>query len=223
MLVAIRTVMLGTVISLALSLAGPVAAASAEEGLWSKLAFAIPRQRAFKVPSPDRKKTIQIEDRSLVVIDGGMAVPGIEGYTLLLPAEIAWAPDSKAFFITSNEGGIGEELWFVTAYVVESDRVNYYDVTGEAGDRFREFVKCPDAGEMHFGAIKWLKESKNLLVVAEVPERASCSEKGTIRGYIIEVPSGKVLSELAPKKLVEDWGEFLGPRFSKKPPPRPSP
>ena len=214
MVVNIRTLILLTMLSP--MLAGPAATASAEEGLWSKQAFSIPRQRAFKVPSPDRKKTVLINDLSLVVIDSGAAVPGIEGYTLLLPAEIAWAADSKAFVITSNEGGAGEEAWFVTVYMLEYDRVKYFDVTSEAADRFKEQSKCPDAGEPHFGAVKWTKESKNLLIVAEVPERASCTAAGTFRGYIIEVPSGKVLNELAPKKLSEDWGEYLGPRFSKK-------
>jgi hypothetical protein len=215
-IVSVRIYVLLIMLSLMLPLAGPVATAGAEEGLWSKQAFSIPRQRAFKVPSPDRRKTILIADLSLVVIDGGAAVPGIEGYTLLLPAEISWAPDSKSFVITSNEGGSGDEAWFVTVYTMEYERVNYYDVTGEAADRFKEQIKCPDAGEPHFGAIKWLKESKNLLVVAEAPERSSCPEKGAIRGYIIEVPSGKVLSELAPKKLVDDWGEYLGSRITRK-------
>ena len=199
-----------------LSLVHPISEAAAEEGYWSKQAFSIPRQRAFKVPSPDRKKTVMISDLSLVVVDSGAAVPGIEGYTLLLPAEISWAPDSKAFVITSNEGGSGEEAWFVTVYMLENDRVNFIDVTTEASDRFKEQIKCPDAGEPHFGAVKWVKESKNLLVVAEAPDRASCAAAGNIRGYIIEVPSGKVLKELSPKMLSDDWGEFLGPRFAKK-------
>jgi hypothetical protein len=212
----IRKIILLTMLSFVLPLDGPANTARAEEGIWSKQAFSIPRQRAFKVPSPDRKKTILIADLSLVVIDGGAAVPGIEGYTLLLPAEISWAPDSKAFVITSNEGGSGDEAWFVTVYMLEYDRVKYYDVTAEAGNRFKELIKCLDAGEPHFGAIKWVKESKNLLVVAEASGRSSCPEKGTIRGYIIEIPSGKVLSELAPGKLYDKYGDFLGLRFANK-------
>ena len=216
MTVGVRILILLTLLLVLHPLTGPVTAAFAEEGLWSKSAFAIPRQRAFKVPSPDRKKTILISDLSLVVIDGGSAVPGIEGYTLLLPAEIAWSPDSKAFFITSNEGGSGEEAWFVTIYMIEYDRVNSYDITLEAANRFRDLMKCPDAGDPHFGAVKWTKESKNLLVVAEASARASCAEKEAFRGYIIEVPSGKVLSELEPKKLIDKWGAYLGPRIAKK-------
>ena len=215
MTMGIRSSILLTALLLLPPLTAPVQSASAEEGLWSKSAFSIPRDRPFRVPSPDRKKTILIADLSLVVIDSGSPVPGIEGYTLLLPAEVSWASDSKAFVITSNEGGIGEEAWFVTAYVLEYDRISYYDVTEEAAFRFKELTKCPDAGEPHFGAVKWTKESKNLLVVAEAPERASCPARGTVRGYIVEVPSGKVLSELEPTKLSERWGEYLGMRVSR--------
>lgn len=212
----IRTLILLVVLSLVHPMAGPIREADAEDGRWSKQAFAIPRHRAFKVPSPDRKKTVMVADLSLVVLDGGEAVPGIEGYTLVLPAEISWAPDSKAFVITSNEGGSGEEAWFVTVYTLENDRVNPIEVTAEAADRFKEQIKCPDAGEPHFGVVKWVRESKNLLVAAEAPDRASCAEAGVFRGYILEIPSGKVLKELSPKMLSDDWGEYLGSRFSKK-------
>ncbi len=196
-------------------LAGAVPKTAAEEGVWSKQAFSVPRQRAFKVPSPDRKRTVLVQEMMLAVTEAGGPVPGIEGYTIMLPAEIAWAPDSKAFVLTANEGG-QDEAWYVTVYVLEYDRVNYYDVTVEAAGRFKERYACLASDEPNIGAIKWLKESKNLLLVAEVPARASCSEKNARWGYIVEVPSGKVLSELEPKKLQDDWGEYLGPRFVKK-------
>ncbi|MEK6743365.1 MAG: hypothetical protein AABZ15_07145 [Nitrospirota bacterium] len=211
---AARRVLLTTLILFSL-MAGSGNQVSAEEGTWSKHAFSVPRQRAFKVPSPDRKKTVLVQELMLAVTDAGMPVPGIEGYTIVLPAEIAWAPDSKAFVLTANEGG-QDEGWYVTVYMLEYDRVNYYDVTAEAAVRFRESVKCLGADEPNFGAIKWLKESKNLLLVAETPARASCSDKNARWGYIVEVPSGKVLSELDAKKLQEDWGDYLGSRIIKK-------
>lgn len=196
-------------------LAGAVPKIAAEEGAWSKQAFSVPSQRAFKVPSPDRKKIVLVHEMTLAVTDAGVPVPGIEGYTIVLPAEIAWAPDSKAFVLTANEGG-QDEAWYVTVYLLEYDRVNYYDVTAEAAGRFKERFACLANDQPNIGAIKWLKESKNLLLVAEVPARASCSEKNVCWGYVVEVPSGKVLSELEPKKLQDDWGEYLGPRIVKK-------
>lgn len=189
--------------------------ASAEEGTWSKQAFSVPRQRAFKIPSPDRKKTVLIQEMRLAVVEAGVPVPGIEGYTIMLPAEIAWAPDSKAFVLTANEGG-QDEAWYVTVYMLEFDRVNYYEVTAEAAGRFKERYACLASDAPNIGAVKWLKESKNLLLVAEAPARTSCSDKNVLWGYIVEVPSGKVLSELEPKKLQDDWGEYLGPRIVKK-------
>lgn len=203
------------VLLLLISAADPRARAFADEGMWSKQAHSIPRGRDFRVPSPDRKRTVLIRELALIVVEGGAPVPGIEGYTVLLPAEIAWAPDSKAFVITSNEGG-SDEAWFVTAYVLEYDRVNYYDVTVEAAVRFRELLQCTDEGEPAFAAVKWLKESKNLLIVAEAPARWQCPDAGRLLGFIVEVPSGKVLSEIPAKKLSEDWGEYLGQRIIRR-------
>jgi len=188
---------------------------SAEEGVWSKQAFSVPRQRTFRIPSPDRKKAVVVQEMMLAVIDGGVPVPGIEGYMIALPAEIAWAPDSKAFVLTANEGG-QDGTWYVTAYVLEFDRVNYYDVTAEAADRFKERYACLAGHEPNMGAVKWLKESKNLLVVAEAPDRSLCSDKGARRGFIVEVPTGNVITELEPKKLQDAWGEYLGSRIIKK-------
>ena len=104
-------------------LAGAVPETAAEEGVWSKQAFSVPRQRALKIPSPDRKKTVLVQEMTLAVTEAGGLVPGIEGYTIVLPAEIAWAPDSKAFVLTANEGG-QDEAWYVTVYVLEYDRVH---------------------------------------------------------------------------------------------------
>ena len=196
-------------------LPGSGSPASAEEGTWSKLAYAIPSRRAFRIPSPDRTKTVLVQEMMLAVTEAGGTVPGIEGFTLLFPSEIAWASDSKAFVLTANEGG-QDEAWYVTVFVLEYDRVNYYDVTAEAAGRFKERFACLAGDEPNIGAIKWLKESKSLLLVAEVPARASCSDKNARWGYIVEIPSGKVLSELEPKKLQDDWGEYLGLRFVKK-------
>jgi len=188
--------------------------ACAEGGAWSQSAFSIPAQRSIRFPSPDRKRSVVVEGASIAVSDEGVWLPGLEGYTVLLPAELAWSPDSKSFVITASEAG-AEGAWYVSVLVIENDRVNYYDVTGEATGRFREKNPCMGAEEPDMGAIKWLKDPKKLLVAAAVPARSSCTDRRAVWGYIIEIPSGKVLSEIEPKKLSEDWGEYLGPRLSR--------
>jgi len=194
--------------------AGTGGPACAEGGAWSQSAFSIPAQRSIRFPSPDRKKSVVIDGTSMAVSDEGIWLPGLEGYTVLLPAELVWSPDSKSFVVTASEAG-AEGAWYVSVFVIENDRVNYYDVTGEAAGRFREQYPCLGPEEPDMGAIKWLKDAKKLLVAAAVPERSSCAGKRDAWGYVVEIPSGKVLGVLEPKKLSEDWGEFLGPRLSR--------
>lgn len=50
------------------------------------------------------------------------------------------------------------------------------------------------------------------------PPHSSCPEMGKIRGYLVEVPSGKIIREYAERDLRARWGWHLGYRFG---PPKP--
>ena len=190
----------------------PLRPAGAEEGQWSRLAVTVPALRSFVIPSPDRKKSIRIEGFDLTVVEEGMPVPGAVNVGILKPAEITWAPDSKAFVVTSSDGG-AEGAWEVVVFLLEYDRFVYYDPGRDAADLFKQQYPCMESLEPNIGAIKWLKESKQLLLVLDMPAGASCADRKAIRGYSVEANTGKVLKEYDRKKLVEEWGEFLGRRF----------
>src|SRR5512139_488801 len=170
------------VLSLLLITAGTGGPACAEGGAWSQSAFSIPAQRSIRFPSPDRRKSVVIDGTAMAVSDEGTWLPGLEGYTVLLPAELAWSPDSKSFVITASEAG-AEGAWYVSLFVIDNDRVNYYDVTGDAAGRFRERYPCLGSEEPDMGAIKWLKDAKKLLVAAAVPAPSSCADKKAVWGY----------------------------------------
>ena len=190
----------------------PATKASAEEGQWSRLAVAVPSQRNFVIPSPDRKKTIRIEGFDLTVVEGGLPVPGGVNISILKPAEIAWAPDSKAFTITSSDGG-SDGTWEVVVFLLEYERFTYYDPGKEAVLLFKQQYPCLDQLEPNVGAVRWLKESKHLLLALEMPPAAACEDRKAVRGYAVEANTGKVLKEYDRKKLMDEWGEYLGKRI----------
>ncbi len=187
----------------------------AEEGAWSRNAFLLPAQAPFRVPSPDRMKTAFVEGTKLTVLEGRQEISGLEGFSLLGQAELAWSPDSKAFVVTASEGGI-EGPWFITVFQIQNQRATIREPVGEVITKFHERYPCLGQDDPNIGALWWTKGSSQLLVGAEVPGRSHCAEAGQSRGYIIDVSSGKVLYEFDAPSLKENFSEHLGSRFSRQ-------
>lgn len=200
-----------TVLVLAFLLAAG-GSARAGDGDWSPYAVAVPSQRSFSYPSPDRVKTIVISNRELTVLEGRLPLGGAERIGLLLPAEIIWSSDSKAFVLTSSDGG-PTGTWDAALFLQDRDRFNYYGISEAAIDLFVKEFPCTSPLIPNVGALRFLKPSKELLLAVEAPLQSSCGTRSAVRGFIVEVPSGAVLRELEWKDLLEDWGETLGPRF----------
>lgn len=195
--------------SAVLSIAGT---AQAGDGQWSRHAAAVPANRAFSVPSPDRTMAVQVAEREANVLRGRYPVEGGEKIGILLPAEIGWSPDSKAFFITSSDGG-PEGTWDAALFLLQHERFVYYTITAEAADRFANERPCASSAAPHAGVVKFVQGSQQVLLAVEAPVGSSCGAQDRFRGYIVEAPSGTIIRELDQKRLLADWGESLGVRF----------
>ena len=148
-----------------------------------------------------------------VVMDG-KRLTGTEQKGISTLAELAWSPDSRAFFITESYGGaVGD--WHVWIYVIQGATLRFHHVTQEVVKQFKKHYQCEEPEEPNVGAVTWVKDSAQLLVVAEVPPHSTCPEMGKVRGYIVEVPTGKIVEEFDQKELRARWGRYLGQRFAK--------
>jgi hypothetical protein len=202
------------VLVLAASAVVPARASFAQGGGWSNHAAAVPKNRVFQVPSPDRKKVIVVAGNLLSVREGGGMIEGAERIDILQAAEVLWAPDSRAFIVTASDGSAAGG-WDIGAFVLEHDRCNYYAVTDEAVELFRRRHACGAEEPLNVGAVKWIKDSKQLLIVVESPHAGACRDRGVYRGYVVDVPAGRVSAEHDREGLRQGWGESLGPRFSR--------
>jgi hypothetical protein len=192
----------------------PNAANTAQDGDWAKDAIPIDLNspKKIEIPAPNHKMTAIIDDFALSVMEEGRRLSGIEHEGVLQPAELAWSPDSTAFFITATDGGwVG--TWNVRVYIIENGTVRYCDVTKAVIKRFEKHYKCQEPQPPNIGAIRWLKDSKNLLVAAEVPPHSNCHEMGKRMGYIVEIPTGRIIQEVDEKELKGRWGKYLGERL----------
>lgn len=162
--------------------------------------------RNITVTSPDSSMTLTVRDSEMTV--SGPSVPARK-YGIDSLSEILWAPDSKAFAVTSSEGGwVG--TWSVTVYW-KSGRTT--DPSKAALQRFRrEFPKCPDEYP-NVAAVGWTQGSRNLRVLVEMPCHSSCKQMCKFRGYVVDSTDGHVVERLSEDAVKHRWRKFLGERY----------
>jgi len=131
-------------------------------------------------------------------------------YGAYVNAEVAWSPDSSAFFLTYSDGGnVG--TYHVLVYRLGLNGVQRTEPIPNGRSLLKPI--CFDPEIPNVGAIRWGAGSKTLLIAVEVPPHSSCASMGTFRAFEITVPGGKVLKtydQLQAKKLFTDsLGEEL--------------
>ena len=197
-----------------------------EPGLWSTEATGLfyeigtidkPGTRRLVIASPNNKFRVIVRDAGFYIEGNGNRLSGPEDEGIYPLAEMAWCPDSRAFFLTQSDGGnVGG--WFLNVYLMSDKYVKLIDITQQVKKDFMTRYKCvvpedPTANEEpNIAAIKWFNDSKELLLLAEVPPHSSCPEMGKLMGYVVSVPSGNILSRYEEQHLRARWGRFLGER-----------
>ncbi len=215
-----------------------------EPGLWSLEATAlsywetVPLAEEWKnltIPSPDRENALIVragkdenELPQVFVMKHGELLTG--HVVLESHPEVAWSPDSRAFFVTYSDGGLVGS-WHVLVYSVEGKTLTSIDVAKAVReDLVGRFPPCKTGGYknlacsdqeirafrkdldwVNVAAIKWLGGSNKLLLVSQVP----CSSRYGFNmcrymGYIVSVPSGKILSRYSKRSFHKQWGRYCG-------------
>lgn len=163
-----------------------------------------------RIPSPDRKNMIVASpDHDSQVRRTTLTVKAFNrkfqaGFTWSADCEVAWSPDSRAFFATYSIGGaVGD---FVTQ--VFFIRPTGLDTINPTKAVVKNFMSRPrycywDEGP-NLGSISWLGDSSHLLLAAEVLPHSNCQEMGTFRAYEVAIPGGQIIrtyDQLSAKKL----------------------
>jgi hypothetical protein len=126
-------------------------------------------------------------------------------------AEVAWSPDSQAFFVTYTDGGnVG--TYHVKVFYVSDSGLRIVEPIPNGRKLF--VPRCYEPEVPNVGAIRWPGQgTSRLLIAVEVPPHSSCADMGTFRAFEITLPEGHVkatFSQLQAKKLFgKDIGEEL--------------
>ncbi|MBI5189554.1 MAG: hypothetical protein HZA22_02605 [Nitrospirae bacterium] len=142
--------------------------------------------RHMVIVSPNGKNVVVVDGVYIKVMCNGKDIPGVEDVGVISLAELGWSPDSNAFFINESEGGsVGE--WVVTVYVLENGKVKViHNIGKNAVGLFKKHVrKCDEVYDYsNIGAVNWIDGSRQLLLIAEVPNHSTCPDMGKIMGML---------------------------------------
>lgn len=98
-------------------------------------------KRSFVLRDPTGRREVKINDMELATDIPGGAKAGFQLYWL---AELDWASDGNAFFVTQSDAGpLG--TWSVKSYTFDTDRVLEVDVSALAVQQFARSNACRDA------------------------------------------------------------------------------
>ena len=182
---------------------------------WSKDATSLyaRKEGKIKILSPDKKKVVVVQGISISVFQLGKHLQGADRKHIESPlAELIWSMSSDAFAVTESDGGaVGH--WYVMVYLLKDGFVCGYDIGKKAIKSFKKYYQCEPSEDANAGAVEWLKGGTQLLLVTEVPPHSDCREMGMLRGYIVEVPSGKILKEYDEEELLSKCSNHFGERL----------
>lgn len=207
--------LLGGVLALAAVASVP---ATANAGAFSRSAISIGRGGARTISSPDGTKAILVQPPKIPDSDANHDVV-VRAYGrkyqtnigALVNAEVAWALDSSAFFVTySDSGSVG--TYHVKVFRVTASGLDVAEPIPDGRTLFAP--RCADPEYPNVGAVRWEgRGSRRLLVAVEVPPHSSCVAMGTFRVFEIELPGGRVVNQrnqlMAKEVLRSDLGNEL--------------
>lgn len=183
--------------------------------MYSRSATSIWASGNITIPSPDGTKAIVVrppkspdsDETHTVLIRAGKHVYRTK-IGALVNAEVAWAPDSKAFFLTYSNGGNVGTYHVRVVYVTESG-IRAIEPVPNGRRLFKPI--CFDQEAPNVGAIGWLGQGSDRLAIAvEVPPHSSCASMGTFEAFVIELPTGNVVSEFGQIEAKKVFSNLVG-------------
>jgi hypothetical protein len=192
-------------------------------GRWSKDAVDLSSARSkapyenrdIRVVSPDGQKIARIvNDKWWVEREGSKIFAEPKASSILYPAELAWAPDSKALYITESSGYTTG--YHATIYRLENDTLHQVEGVNRLVQRdFDRHHRCSDGQLPNIAGLRWMEDSQRLVVVAEVPPLGICKDMGYFAGYMVSISgtTSRLLERYSPNAIETQWKDALGYRL----------
>jgi hypothetical protein len=150
-------------------------------------------------------------------------------------SDVLWSPDSTKFFVNrGGESAIG--MFWVDVYSLDDPKLEPINTaTNALRDMVITFPPCRardwdpymdceeltrDPGFINMSGVDWLPDSSAIVVMAEVlPSSRFGGIMGEVMGYVIEVPSGKILQRMSGHDFAKRWRHSFAFKFQDPGPP----
>jgi|GEM_PF-896145 len=131
-------------------------------------------------------------------------------------AELLWAPDSKAFFVsTSDEGANGAYRLLVVDKF--GGRLAVQDITPLVYRTFGHPVRCGWSESPNVVGVAWIGQTHHVLVAAEIIRHSNCDSFGTFRAYEVDPKRMVVARSYGQLEAKRDFGSDLGGELASAP------
>jgi hypothetical protein len=186
-----------------------------DESIFSRSATSIWASGEITIPAPDGKKAIiakipdnpASEETHTVLIRVGSHVYRTK-IGALVNAEAAWAPDSRAFFLTYSDGG---NVGTYHVRIVYATTSGLHIIEPLPNGRTLFNPRCFGPEVPNVGAIGWVgQDSSQLAIAVQVPPHSSCASMGTFKVFVIQLPTGNVLSQLEQIEAKRHFSDKIG-------------
>jgi hypothetical protein len=180
--------------------------------VWDMLGNASER-KAIKMASPDYSNVLVASAIGyagvLLSLERAKSIFWTEEVRPGVGIEIAWSPDSKAFFVTTSNAGRNGN-YELTVYFVNGKKVTKRYVTPAILNAFGHPVKCDWEEDPNVAAVKWLNSSKRLIVAAEIVNHSNCDSYGTFRAYEVALPEVRIIKTYGQIESKRLFGKDIG-------------
>jgi hypothetical protein len=178
--------------------------------------------RNISIPSPDGKTELRLYGDSIRFVYRKASGPTLHIHhfaTVGYPAEISWAPDSNAFYITESNGSI--RGFQATIYYGQERRLRELpDISPVIWSAINDHHQCVEIGhdkikyvvDANIAGLRWVENSSRLLLIAEIPVDTPCP-RGYFAGYVIALPERTIVARYSPSELMKLYPESIGRRL----------
>lgn len=167
----------------------------------------LPENGAKWLSAPDYSSSIKImpEGVSLVAPNGSETdLSNFIGSMHL--TEFKYSDDSTAVFMNSSLGGLVGD-WHTHIYRFRNGKAWEFDIVRAL--RASGLPKSNPGCEPNIYSIAWLRQSSQLLVLAEIPASSGCVNMGLSRGYVVDLDQHRVIESYSAKQYVKKFHRFL--------------